>query len=159
MIPKAAPVGMGSIAPSPWHLSGGYRFRGFDDWTPGHPRYRDLPAIEDETEPDEPEVIVAELHAEMAMKSPGLAVLVAEHDRLRAAGLLEWQQPQRGCTGGRRDHNDRLKADRSARLRKYAALRSAGLSKKQARAEVGIGISAGTEYEAAIRPLMGGDCD
>ena len=48
MIPKAAPVGMGSIAPSPWHLSGGYRFRGFDDWTPGHPRYRDLPAIEEE---------------------------------------------------------------------------------------------------------------
>ena len=159
MIPKAAPVGMGSIAPSPWHLSGGYRFRGLDDWTPGHPRYRDIPAIEDETEPDEPGEIVAELHAELGARSPELAVLAAAYARYRAAGLLEWQQPQRGCTGGRRDHNDRLKADRSARLRKYAALRSAGLSKKQARAEVGIGISAGTEYEAAIRPLMGGDCD
>jgi hypothetical protein len=75
-------TGVSSVAPSLFELSGRYKFRGFADWEPNHPRYRGLRSTVPDLEPDEeeaehPSVIVARLREKIAAKSPAHAALVA----------------------------------------------------------------------------------
>jgi hypothetical protein len=156
---RAAPVGMGSVAPSLWHLSGGYRFRGLEDWTAGCPKYADLPGDEVDAEEDEdveatdpPSVIVARLHEQIAARSPGHAALVAEYERI--APFL--RRPPRGAAGLAAWNSARM-AERDAQLRQYAGLRTAGHSKKQARAQLGLSETSATRYEADMQLVAGGD--
>jgi hypothetical protein len=151
---RAEPVGMGSIAPTLHLLSGGYRFRGFEDWRPGHPAYVDLPGTDEEQDEDAevidpPSVIVARLHEQIAAKSPAHAALVAEYERTAPFRRTR-------CGSGDPRGNALRMAERDARLRQYAGLRASGLSKKEARAELGISDTSACRYEADMHLVTGG---
>jgi hypothetical protein len=138
-------TGISSVAPSLFELSGRYKFRGFADWEPNHPRYRGLRSTVPEGEPpaekvEHPSVIVARLHAEIAAKSPEHAALVAEFEQL----------PRRPGQVGPSWWNLAQQAARDERIRRYTALRASGLSKKEAAAEVGVTVRRADRYELGL---------
>jgi hypothetical protein len=154
---QGIPVGMGSIVPSARVLSGGYRFRGFEDWRPGHPAYAGLTGTDEDGGEDEdvevidpPSVIVARLHEQIAAKSPDLAALVAEYAR-GASDLRRLRE------SGDPRGNDLRKAERDARMRRYAGLRASGRGKKAARDELGISQSTAIRYEADMHLVREGE--
>ncbi len=87
-----------------------------------------------------PAEIVAALHQRIAAKSPAHAALVAAFEAQ--------QPPRRERSYGLASHNAQRTAERDDRMRRYAALRASGLSKRQARTELGFSRWAADQYEA-----------
>jgi hypothetical protein len=96
-----------------------------------------------------PQEITAELHAEIAARSPEHAALVAEFERADALRVRP--------SGGRDAHNARLMAERDERMREYAALRASGLDKMAARRRMDLSDTAGKRYEADMHLVTGED--
>jgi hypothetical protein len=142
-------TGISSVAPSLHELSGRYKFRGFADWEPNHPRYRGLRSTVPGDEPDEeevehPSVIVARLHEKIAAKSPAHAALVAAFLALPEppppGGLWEQAIPRRMFTPPPPRRKDR-----------YLALRQDGVDPAEAAERTGTPSRTRVRYETELR--------
>jgi hypothetical protein len=94
-----------------------------------------------------PRQIVAALHAEIAALDDERAALVAAYDELQA-GL--------GTAGRLRRYNEQRAADWETRLRQYARLRAAGMTKRQAGQAVQVSGRTASKYEADMHLVTGG---